>query len=98
MPLKGHTRGEDLFQAFLEFVNKFQLPFCQLVSITTDGAPTMVGWFVALCKRDDSFPDFLSFPCVIHQQALCGKMLNMNEVMDVAMKIVLFEQKASSGG
>ena len=33
------------------------------------------------------FAEF-SYHCVIHQQALCGKMLNMEEVMDVAMKIV----------
>lgn len=91
LPLKGHTRGKYIFQAFMEFANKFQLPFCKLVSITTDGAPAMVGrisGFVALCKRYDSFPDFLSYHCVIHQQALRGKMLNMKEVMDVAMKIV----------
>ena len=41
LQLKGHTRGEDIFQAFMEFDNKFQLPFCKLVSITTDGAPAM---------------------------------------------------------
>ena len=41
--MKGHPRCEDIFQAFREFANKFQLPLCKLVSITTDGAPAMVG-------------------------------------------------------
>ncbi|CAM4659072.1 unnamed protein product [Leuciscus chuanchicus] len=91
LPLKGHTRGEDIFQAFMEFVNKTQLPLFKLISITTDGAPAMVGrtsGFIALCKQSEYFPDFLNYHCIIHQQALCSKILNMKEVMDVAMKIV----------
>lgn len=91
LPLKGHTRGEDIFNAFMEFVNKSQLPLFKLISITTDGAPAMVGHtsgFIALCKQSESFLDFLNYHCIIHQQALCGKILNMKEVMDVAMKIV----------
>ena len=59
---------------------------CKVVSITTDGAPAMVG-FIAKCREDDAFPNFLNYHCIIHQQALCAKMLNMKEIMDVAMKI-----------
>ena len=44
--------------------------------------------FIALCKESESFPDILNHHCIIHQQALCGKILNMKEVMDIAMKIV----------
>ncbi|XP_067937246.1 general transcription factor II-I repeat domain-containing protein 2A-like [Watersipora subatra] len=91
LPLKGHTRGEDIFQAFMEFVNKIQLPLGKLVSITTDGAPAMVGCsngFIAHCKQNDTFLDFIHYHCIIHQQALCGKILNMQEVMDIVMKIV----------
>lgn len=87
LPLKG---GEDIFQAFMEFVNKTQLPLFKLISITMDGAPAMVGrtsGFIALCKQSENFPDFLNYHCIIHQQALCGKILNMKEVMDVATKI-----------
>ena len=43
--------------------------------------------FIAKCRQDDAFPDFLKYHCIIHQQALCAKMLNMKEIMDVAMKI-----------
>ncbi|KAI2655782.1 General transcription factor II-I repeat domain-containing protein 2 [Labeo rohita] len=89
LPLKGHTRGEDIFQAFMEFVNKIQLPLFKL--IITDGAPAMVdrtNGFITLCIQREYFPDFLNYHCIIHQQALCGKILNMKEVVDVAMKIV----------
>ena len=91
LPLKGTTRGEDIFHAFMEFVKESQLPLHKLVSITTDGAPAMVGrnnGFIGLCKKSDDFPDFHNYHCIIHQQALCGKVLNMKEVMDIAMKIV----------
>ena len=82
---------EDLFHTFSDFVNKTQLPVNKLVVMTTDGAPAMTGrtsGFIALCRGDDRFPDFFNYDCVIHQQALCGKMLNMTEVMDISFKIV----------
>ncbi|KAL7402366.1 hypothetical protein ABVT39_013901 [Epinephelus coioides] len=43
--------------------------------------------FIAKCREDDDFPDFLNYHCIIHQQALCAKMLNMKEIMNVATKI-----------
>nr|XP_055065219.1 general transcription factor II-I repeat domain-containing protein 2A-like [Misgurnus anguillicaudatus] len=91
LPLKGHTRGEGIFNAFMGFVSETKLPLFKLISITTDGAPAMMGrtsGFIALCKESESFPDILNYHCIIHQQALCGKILNMKEVMDIAMKIV----------
>ena len=44
--------------------------------------------FIALCKQNDSFPTFIHCHCIIHQQALCGKVLNMKKMMDIAMKNV----------
>lgn len=43
--------------------------------------------FITKCRKDDAFPDFLNYHCIIHQQALCAKMLNMAEIMNVATKI-----------
>ena len=91
LPLKGHTWGEDIFQVFINFANKTKLLLVKLISIITDGAPTMVSnsnGFIALCKRNDSFSTFIHYYCIIHQQALCGKVLNVKEVMDISMKIV----------
>lgn len=79
------TRGKDIlyyiFNTFIDFVEKNKMPLFKLISITTDGAPT--SGFIALCKQSESFPDILNYHCNIHQQALCGKILNMKEVMDV---------------
>ena len=43
LPMKEHTQGEDIFQSLKKFIEKTQHPVCKLVSITTDGAPIMVG-------------------------------------------------------
>ena len=64
LPLKGHIRGEDTFQAFMNFANKTKLPLVKLISITTDGAPAMLGSsneFIALCKQNNSFPKFIHY-------------------------------------
>ena len=46
-----------------------------------------VNGFIAKCREDDAFPDFLNYHCIIHQKGLCAQMLNLKEIMDVAMKI-----------
>jgi len=88
--LKERTRGIDMYNAFKNFCSETKLPLWKLVSITTDGAKSMVGnenGLLALCQKDDDFPDFLQYHCIIHQQVLCSKRLNTKEVMDVAFKI-----------
>ena len=92
LPLKGHTRGKDTFQAFMNFANKTKVPLVQLISITTDGAPAMLGssnGIIALFKQNNSFLNFIHYHCIIHQAVLCAKILNMKEIMDIAMKIAL---------
>ena len=83
--------GIKAFQAFMNFANKTKLPLVKLIYIIIDGAPAMVGssnWFIAFRKQNDSYPTFIHYHCIIHQQALCGKVLNKKEMMNIAMKIV----------
>ncbi|XP_023309706.1 general transcription factor II-I repeat domain-containing protein 2-like [Anoplophora glabripennis] len=90
IPLKEHTRGVDIYDSFLKFTQEVKMPLYKLVCITTDGAPAMTGnhnGFIALCRANDDFPNFFTFHCVIHQQALCGKILNMKDVMTIAFKV-----------
>lgn len=89
--LKERTRGLDIFTAFKDYVEKIKLPLYRLVSITTDGAAAMTGihnGFIALCQKDEEFPDFISYHCLIHQQVLASKRLNTKHVMDICFKIV----------
>lgn len=82
---------QDIYQHFVNVAKKINLPLWELVSIATDGAPSMIGknnGFLALCQNDEDFPDFSTVHCVIHQNALCAKVLNMADVMNIATKIV----------
>ena len=91
IPLKGHTTGLELFSHLKNLISSEKIPISKMVGLTTDGAPAMVGCdkgLVALCHKDESFPQFLSYHCIIHQQALCGNFLNLNNVMKLVVKIV----------
>ncbi|GFV01332.1 general transcription factor II-I repeat domain-containing protein 2A [Trichonephila clavipes] len=91
LPLKKKTRGEDVYCDFKKYIEEKNIPFYKVVSMTTDGVPSItdtVNGFLAICMRDDDFSHFLSYHCIIHQQALCCKILNMRHVMGICMKIV----------
>uniref|UniRef100_A0A8C5SPD7 SCAN box domain-containing protein n=1 Tax=Laticauda laticaudata TaxID=8630 RepID=A0A8C5SPD7_LATLA len=91
LSLKGKMRGEDIFLTFRNYATETNLPLHKLSSITTDGAPAMVGsldGFIAHCQKDETFPKFISYHCIIHQEALCAKVLQFKHVMDVVTKII----------
>ena len=88
---RTHTgRGHfSLFQKLRE-KKKTELLMCKLVSVTKEGPPAMVdhsNWFIAKWREDNGGWCFLNYHYIIHQQALCAGMLNMNKIMDVAIKI-----------
>ncbi|GFW54979.1 uncharacterized protein TNCV_2785941 [Trichonephila clavipes] len=91
LPLKKKTRGEYVYCAFKKFTEEKNIPIYKVVSMTTNGTSSMtntVNGFLAISMRDDEFPHFLSYHCIIHQQALCCKILNIRHVMGICMKIV----------
>ncbi|XP_028146751.2 general transcription factor II-I repeat domain-containing protein 2A-like [Diabrotica virgifera virgifera] len=91
IPLKGRTRGEDIFSSVQDYFISENIPLQKVVGIKTDGAPAFTGvhnGFIALCRKDDTFPNFLTYHCIVHQQALCGKFLNADNVMKVVVKLV----------
>ncbi|KAK1341485.1 hypothetical protein QTO34_017896 [Cnephaeus nilssonii] len=64
----------------------------KVVSVTTDGAPNMVGkkvGFVKLFTEAIGHP-IVPFHCIIHQEALCAKagFTDLNNLMSVVTKIV----------
>ena len=89
--LKERTRGEDIYNEFKKYVCDNDIPIHKLVAITTDGAPAMRGvraGFIALCRNDHDFPDFVNYHCVIHQQALAGKVVDLSHVMTLVVKLI----------
>ena len=91
IPLKERTRGEDVYNAFKDYVRDYKIPLHKIVAMTTDGAPAMLGvhsGFVSLCRKEENFPPFVNYHCVIHQQALAAKAIDMSHVMNVVVKII----------
>ncbi|KAJ3607182.1 hypothetical protein NHX12_026695 [Muraenolepis orangiensis] len=79
LPLTGQTRGEDIYSAMMSFFHGpgKNINLKKLVSLTTDGAPSMVGkekGFIALLRKDPETPDFFSYHCILHQEQLCSKL------------------------
>ncbi|XP_067139079.1 zinc finger BED domain-containing protein 5-like [Centruroides vittatus] len=90
LPLQGITRGKDIYQVIKNYIKEINLPLLKFVSTTTDGAFAVIGSgvdFIRLCKNDD-FPNFFHYHCIIHQQALCKKVLHYEHVMKAVLKIV----------
>ena len=91
LSLKTTTRGVDIYIAVKSFFVEKKVPLEKLVSVTTDGAPTMMGrhaGFIAQCKGDTDFPKCLHYHCIIHQQALCAKVTGFDHVMTPVVKII----------
>jgi hypothetical protein len=89
--LKEKTRGQDVHPACKTYIKSKRLPIYKLVTMTTDGAPSMTGknnGFLSLCTNDDDFTDFLHYRCIVHQQAVCCKVLKRQHIMDICLKIV----------
>lgn len=69
------TTGRDIMDGVhKQFIN-LKINIQNTVSITTDGAPNMVGkhnGFIKLLSNEISHP-IINFHCIIHHEALCAK-------------------------
>ena len=95
MPLRDTTKGRDIFEAVLACFGEYELDLARLISVTTDGAPAMVGsqkGFVTLLENHMKNAGYensiMKIHCIIHQEALCAKNTKLDEVMQVVVKIV----------
>ena len=95
VPMKDTTTGADLLEAVHRVLQDFNLSLANLTGITTDGAPAMVGGkrgVVSLLEKEiaeSGFPQkIVRTHCIIHQEALCAKSINFQDVMKVVIKTV----------
>lgn len=78
--LKETTRGIDIKIALDEILQKAEIPLNKIISISTDGAPSMVGCkngLIGLLKNDTNFPDFIPIHCILHREHLTARYINM---------------------
>lgn len=91
LPLKGRTRGNDIYSTFKKYLEENNIPLEKLSAITTDGAPAMKGrnnGFIALCKKDPIFPKFASYHCIIHQEVLCSKVIPFQHIIETVTRVI----------
>nr|XP_054593491.1 SCAN domain-containing protein 3-like [Nothobranchius furzeri] len=98
IPLQTSTTGEDIYLAIMEMLAKRGMEPTKVISITTDGAPAMIGrekGAVTRMKKDN--PDLLTYHCIIHQSVLCASLSDEHaEVMTSMMKMINFLRASSS--
>ena len=79
-------------------MNRYSLPWEKLCGLTTDGAPATTGennGLVGLLEeklKNCTNHMLISIHRIIHQEALCAKVCNMEHVMSVVAKSVNFIQ------
>ncbi|XP_040566431.1 general transcription factor II-I repeat domain-containing protein 2A-like [Lepeophtheirus salmonis] len=89
-PLKGTTRGVDVFKGGQALLKKMRMEdFKKYVSLCTDGAPSMIGCHNGLIAKVRDFnPDVIAVHCIIHQENLSAKRINIDHVNSVVVKTV----------
>ena len=72
-PLKTSTKGEDIYLTIKEMLIKRGIEPKQVVSVTTDGAPAMIGREKgAVARMKENNPELISYHYIIHQSVLCS--------------------------
>lgn len=94
--LKSTTRGADIFEAVTKTMSDLGLNFDKLCGVTTDGAPSMTGKNVGCAallkkaKEAQGHGELIVSHCILHQENLCAKILDIPHVMTIVVKVVNF--------
>ena len=91
--LKRTTTGKDIFEAVSDSTDQAGLKWDKLCGITTDGAPAMTGErkgmaSLVCAKVRESGGEAVKMHCIIHQEALCAKTVQLGDVMNTVVKTV----------
>lgn len=95
--------GETVFNNLINCLTKFRLPLNKLSSFSSDGARYMIGKNKGVVKRlKDKIKEmnienktFISIHCLIHQQSLSAKTLDIKSVMDKVTETIKYIRKSS---
>ncbi|KAG7176846.1 General transcription factor II-I repeat domain-containing protein 2A-like 1, partial [Homarus americanus] len=79
--LHGKTRGSDIFDKVKSCLENLQLDSSKLITVCTDGAPSMIGKVAGTTTLLENFLNrpLLKYHCIIHQESQCGKTLNLQD-------------------
>lgn len=88
--LHGKTRGSDIFEKLKSCLENLKIDFGKLISVCTDGAPSMTGKVNGATTLLENFLNrpIQKYHCIIHQEVLCAKTINMQHIMSPVVKCV----------
>ncbi|XP_071036604.1 zinc finger BED domain-containing protein 5-like [Parasteatoda tepidariorum] len=75
--LETDGKGETIFKCLQEYLNKYDIPFENIIAVVTDRAPAMVGryrGFTTFLK--EKVPGICTIHCVLHRNNLVAKYLS----------------------
>lgn len=89
--LETDTTGSSIYETFKSWMEVHKIPFYNIVSCATDGAPSMVGkhkGFISFLKKE--CPSILTIHCVIHRHNLVAKNLSpaLHESLKTVVKVI----------
>ena len=86
--LETDTKGESVYRAVKDYLQKKSIPLTNIILCATDGAPSMIGryrGFLSYLKK--AVPKVLTVFCVIHRQHLVAK--NLSEKLHESLSTVI---------
>ncbi|XP_065675686.1 general transcription factor II-I repeat domain-containing protein 2B-like [Hydra vulgaris] len=91
--MQGRTTGENIFLAMKKVFKKFNLTYNRLISITSDGGSSMIGKKMGVVSRlenemAENNLSLIKLHCIIHQQNLTAKTMDVEKVMSVVVKAI----------
>ena len=95
---KERTHGKEIYEALKSTLDSRNIDAKSIISVATDGAPSMIGRSRGLTARlKEDNPNTINCHCIIHQSVLCASMGDeFHEVMKTIVKIVNFLQSTSA--
>ena len=92
--MHGTTTCEDIFKEVQKSLTQYDLDWKVLKCVTTDGGRNMCGTGKGIFGQINRAVETVGYSkpmvlhCIIHQQALCAKNLNLSIIMDLVVSTV----------
>jgi hypothetical protein len=92
--IHNKTKGIDIFNELIDLLTINKIDLTKLVSITTDGAPSMIGKYNGIVAhmsnklKEVCDQKLINYHCIIHQEALCSKSAELSNVMRIVIETV----------
>ncbi|XP_069764237.1 general transcription factor II-I repeat domain-containing protein 2A-like [Narcine bancroftii] len=88
--MHGTTTGKEIFEEVSKCLNEMMLPWDKLVGLATCGQKSGLVGRIREKMRENHAGELTVYHCIIHEEALCGKALKMEHIMNTVTRVVNF--------